>query len=67
MARGGFAMPSPKLIILGVIAAGALTSQALAFDFGRPATPDEIKLWDIDVRPDGKGLPEGGGTVAQGK
>ena len=60
-------MPSPKLIILGVIAAGALTSQALAFDFGRPAIPDEIKLWDIDVRPDGKGLPEGGGTVAQGK
>jgi cytochrome c len=60
-------MPSPKLIILGVIAAGVLTSQALAFDFGRPATPDEIKLWDIDVRPDGKGLPEGSGTVAQGK
>ena len=24
-------------------------------------------LWDIDVRPDGKGLPQGGGTVAQGK
>ena len=60
-------MSLPKLIILGVIAAGALTSQAFAFDFGRPATPDEIKLWDIDVRPDGKGLPEGGGTVAQGK
>ena len=60
-------MSLPKLIILGVIAAGALTSQALAFDFGRPAIPDEIKLWDIDVRPDGKGLPEGGGTVAQGK
>jgi cytochrome c len=29
--------------------------------------PDEIKLWDIDVRPDGKGLPEGRGTAAQGK
>ena len=40
-------MSSPKLIILGVIAAGALTPQALAFDFGRPAIPDEIKLWDI--------------------
>ena len=39
----------------------------LAADFGRRATPDEIKLWDIDVRPDGKGLPEGGGSVAHGK
>jgi len=26
-----------------------------------------MKLWDIDVRPDGKGLPEGSGTVAHGK
>ena len=34
----------------------------------RPAaTPDEIKLWDIDVRPDGTGLPQGSGTVAHGK
>ncbi len=39
----------------------ALASPALAYDFGRPATPDEIALWDIDVRPDGKGLPPGSG------
>jgi cytochrome c len=39
----------------------------LAYDFGRPATPDEIALWDIDVRPDGRGLPPGGGTVERGK
>ena len=45
----------------------ALASPAFAYDFGRRATPDEIELWDIDVRPDGKGLPPGGGTVAQGK
>jgi cytochrome c len=42
-------------------------SPVLAADFGRRATPDEIRLWDIDVRPDGKGLPEGGGSVEQGK
>ena len=24
---------------------------------GRPATPAEIRAWDIDVRPDFKGLP----------
>lgn len=34
---------------------------------GRPATPEEIAAWDIDVRPDGTGLPEGKGTVAEGE
>lgn len=33
---------------------------------GRPATPAEVKAWDIDVRPDFKGLPKGSGTVARG-
>lgn len=34
---------------------------------GRIAMPQEVKAWDIDIRPDGKGLPEGKGTVAQGE
>ncbi len=34
---------------------------------GRPATPAEIKAWDIDVRPDLKGLPPGRGTVSLGQ
>jgi cytochrome c len=42
-------------------------SPVLAADFGRRATPEEIKLWDIDVRADGKGLPEGSGSVDHGK
>ncbi len=33
---------------------------------GRPATPKEIAAWDIDVRPDFKGLPAGSGSVAKG-
>jgi cytochrome c len=33
---------------------------------GRDATEAEIKAWDIDVMPDGTGLPPGRGTVAQG-
>ena len=45
----------------------SLVSLVHAYDFGRPATIEEMKLWDIDVRPDGKGLPEGSGTVAHGK
>jgi S-disulfanyl-L-cysteine oxidoreductase SoxD len=38
-----------------------------AQEFGRPATAEEIRLWDIDVASDGKGLPAGSGTVAHGK
>ena len=33
---------------------------------GRSATPKEVAAWDIDVRPDFKGLPVGSGSVAQG-
>jgi S-disulfanyl-L-cysteine oxidoreductase SoxD len=34
---------------------------------GRTATPAEITAWDIDVRPDFKGLPAGSGSVTQGR
>jgi len=37
------------------------------FGFGRPATDEEIRAWDIDVMPDGTGLPPGRGTVEQGR
>jgi S-disulfanyl-L-cysteine oxidoreductase SoxD len=36
-------------------------------DIGRPATANELKAWDIDVRPDFKGLPVGAGSVAKGE
>ncbi len=36
------------------------------WDSGRAATPEEIALWDIDVRPDGLGLPAGSGDVMTG-
>ena len=34
---------------------------------GRSATAAEIKAWDIDVRPDFKGLPAGSGSVSGGE
>lgn len=34
---------------------------------GRAATPAEVQAWDIDVRPDFKGLPAGAGSVAKGQ
>jgi cytochrome c len=36
------------------------------FDLGRPASAAEIAVWDIDISPDGRGLPSGSGTAAQG-
>ena len=55
-----------KALFAGAIVL-VLASPVLAYDFGRPATPDEVAVWDIDVRPDGKGLPPGSGTAAHGK
>jgi cytochrome c len=34
---------------------------------GRVATPAEVTAWDIDVRPDFKGLPKGSGSVEKGQ
>ncbi len=34
---------------------------------GREATPAEIQAWNIDVRPDFQGLPQGHGSVAEGE
>ncbi|MEO9824887.1 MAG: c-type cytochrome [Paracoccaceae bacterium] len=37
------------------------------FGLGRPALPEEIAAWDVDVMPDGRGLPEGGGNALDGE
>jgi cytochrome c551/c552/cytochrome c553 len=45
----------------------AKTQTAVLANIGRAATPAEIKAWDIDVRPDFKGLPKGQGSVRRGE
>ena len=60
---------SPKAFVAAVfaLAAGAAMAQPTAFQgIGRPATAKELAAWDIDVRPDFKGLPKGSGSVAKG-
>lgn len=37
-----------------------------SFGLGRPATDSEIAAVDIDVMPDGHGLPEGSGSATEG-
>jgi cytochrome c len=37
------------------------------FEIGEELTEQVLKGWDIDVRPDGMGLPKGSGSVEQGE
>ena len=51
------------------VAAPAATAPAAAktIALGRPALPEEIAAWNIDVRADGEGLPPGKGSVKEGE
>ena len=60
----------PKRLIGAALLLAALAVQAQSGSFpgiGRPATPKEVAKWDIDVRPDFKGLPPGAGSVVKGQ
>ena len=61
--RGGQAVVLIGALVFGLSTHAQVTSPAL----GRPATPAEIRAWDIDVRPDFKGLPAGSGSVSKGQ
>jgi cytochrome c len=50
-----------------LVVAGAAAAQSRFPGVGRPATPAEVRAWDIDVRPDFTGLPRGSGSVAKGQ
>ena len=57
-----------KLALAALLAvAGAASAADRKLDLGRAATPGEIAGWDIDVRPDGQGLPPGKGSVKEGE
>ncbi|MDT8855542.1 c-type cytochrome [Paracoccaceae bacterium Fryx2] len=59
----------PERMIGLALASMLCAAPALAekIGLGRPALPEEIAAWDLDVRPDGLGLPEGSGDVATGE
>lgn len=54
-----------KISLLALTVASPAMAEKLGL--GREALPDEIAAWDIDVRPDGLGLPEGSGDVLTGE
>ena len=53
------------VLALGLGLAGP--AMAGQYDLGRPALPEEIAAWDLDVHPDGTGLPAGQGSVKDGE
>ena len=56
------AMAAPK----GSVAEPAPVADG-TFSIGRPALEVEIAAWDVDVLPDGRGLPTGSGDVWTGE
>lgn len=62
-----------RTVLIGALAlAGLGAFSAMAADavappqLGRVATPDDVRRADITIAPDGKNLPPGQGSVAQG-
>jgi len=63
-------MSMRRVLVAIAIAGGAaaVTGAALAQSpgLGQPITEADIAAWNIDILPDGSGLPPGSGTPAQG-
>lgn len=54
-------------LTIAVVALAAAQAPPQRFGFGDPAPRDLIAALDIDVRPDGTGLPPGKGTAGEGE
>lgn len=52
---------------LSMVAGLAILAAGTRYGLGRPVTEHDLAEWNIDVRPDGAGLPPGRGTVLEGK
>lgn len=64
--QASFAQSPPKSASAPQVA-GAAAAPLPKLGIGREASAQEVAGWDIDVRPDGQGLPVGKGTAAQGE
>lgn len=56
-----------RAAVLSLVLGASVPACAEGLGLGRPALPEEVKAWDIDVRADGQGLPVGKGSVKQGE
>lgn len=60
------AAPVVSSVLVGAANASTDASDG-KFGLGRAALPEEIAAWDVDVSPDGTGLPVGSGSVEDGE
>lgn len=65
---GGWSKAAAAASALAPHAPGERTAEtSRRLGIGREASPEEIAGWDIDIRPDGQGLPPGKGAVKDGE
>ena len=64
-----FKLPNIFAVTLlgAALVAGSVQAEASKYNFGAPASAEEIAGWDIDIRPDGMGLPVGSGNAMDGE
>lgn len=62
-------MSKYRKLLTGAALAATVATPAFAekLGLGRAALPEEIAAWDVDVTPDGRGLPPGSGDVLTGE
>jgi cytochrome c len=60
---------APPVVSNGLVSAANASTGAGEgkYGLGRPALPEEVAAWDLDISPDGTGLPVGSGSVEDGE
>lgn len=56
-----------RVAVLMTLALGSTAAFAQTPNLGEPIDEADIAAWDIDILPDGTGLPRGSGTAAEGE
>ncbi|GJL56107.1 MAG: cytochrome c [Nitrospirales bacterium] len=54
------------ICVSALVSAAAESEHTPTYNIGRPASQAEIHAWNIDIAPNGEGLPSGQGTVIEG-
>lgn len=62
-----FTRSARRAAVLMSLALGSTTAVAQTPNLGEPIDEADIAAWDIDILPDGTGLPPGSGTAAEGE
>ncbi|MFO7757106.1 MAG: cytochrome c [Roseovarius sp.] len=57
-----------EIALMAALTVGLTASASIAEEYGlgREALPEEVSAWNVEIMPDGRGLPEGSGDVWDG-